>query len=130
MEYNHHNINPVKLKINLSQHLNEKIQLKNSHAIRTRLRGLLFLAIGLMQPTHRILLEDLGYSRRTITNFTKEAKLEGILRERGFLFSLTDEGQKIKLELVKDTFMASWYSSVVIKDRIGVSSKRVINAGS
>ncbi|MCE7734674.1 MAG: hypothetical protein GPJ54_07350 [Candidatus Heimdallarchaeota archaeon] len=130
MEYNHHNINPIKLRINLKQHFNEKIQLENSHAIRTRLRGLLFLAIALMQPAHRILLEDLGYSRRTITNFTREAKKEGILRERGFLFSLTDEGQKIKLELVKDTYMASWYSSVVIKDKIGVSSERVINAGS
>ena len=50
--------------------------------------------------------------------------------QEGEIFSLTDEGEKIKIELIKDIFMASWYSSIVIKDKIGVSSERVLNAGS
>lgn len=106
---------PLSTKINrFNPELRKTINSNNSF-INTRLRALILISIGNFQPINRMKLREFGFSRRFVSNFITEAKKKGLLNERHFFLFLSNEGKKTQDDILRDSYISSWYTRNIEK---------------
>ncbi|MHA2502846.1 MAG: hypothetical protein ACXAE3_08255 [Candidatus Kariarchaeaceae archaeon] len=81
-------------------------------SVRTLYRAQLLIILRYIEPTTTYHFREFSYSKNNVRKCFREFVLDDLVEENFQLYKLTQNGEQVVEELLKDSMMVDWYQGI------------------